>query len=87
MASDLVERLEQDAAADPYSRETLLDAKAEIERLRGERDDARNLAVEVAMGVTHSTACTPPDAKCMRCERDAAEARIAELEAERDNAM
>ena len=47
-------------------------------RLRAEATDLRSLVCEVALGITHSTACTP-ETPCVRCERDALRAEAGRL--------
>ena len=57
-------------------------SEREIEWLKEERDSARKERDELRRYQAHHTDC--PDAIAYRAERDAAEKRLAEVEAERD---
>jgi hypothetical protein len=78
-----------------HAEEAVQLVRAEVERLTlalaGEREareraeqeaaDALSLANEVALGITHSTICTP-ETLCVRCERDQVKAEVERLKAD-----
>jgi len=53
-------------------------AEDRAKRAETERDDARNLSAEVALGITHSMDCRP-ETLCCRCRMETAEAEAKSL--------
>lgn len=64
-------------------REAFLAQREARELAEKERDDARNLAAAVALGITHSTVCSA-ETPCCRCERDQLVAEAASLSRARE---
>lgn len=60
---------------------TLTTLRAQLAEAERQRDEALGYVVAVALGIEHSTACTP-ETPCVRCERDARDKTIGELREE-----
>lgn len=59
----------------------IVDISAQLAEAERQRDEALGYVVAVALGIEHSTACTP-ETPCVRCERDARDKTIGELREE-----